>query len=55
MLVDLVSTTVSFGSTLVIIANTTKGKGVKFMENTVLWHYKNLSAADYQKAIKEIK
>lgn len=41
--------------TLVIIAKTTKGKGVKFMENTVLWHYKNLSTADYQKAIKEIK
>jgi transketolase len=41
--------------TLVIVANTIKGKGVKFMENTVLWHYKNLSTTDYQKAVKEIK
>ena len=41
--------------TLVIIANTIKGKGVKFMENTVLWHYKSLNNTDYQKAIKKIK
>ncbi len=40
---------------LVIIANTTKGKGVKFMENTVMWHYKSLGISDYKKAVKEIK
>jgi len=40
---------------LVIIANTIKGKGVGFMENSVLWHYKSLNSEDYQKAIKIIK
>ena len=40
---------------LVIIANTIKGKGVSFMENSVLWHYKSLNSEDYQKAIKIIK
>ena len=40
---------------LVIIANTIKGKGVSFMENSVLWHYKSLNAENYQKAMKIIK
>jgi transketolase len=33
-----------------IIANTTKGKGVDFMENSVLWHYKSPSSEDLQEA-----
>lgn len=40
---------------LVIIANTIKGKGVSFMENSVLWHYKTLDLKDYEKAIKFVK
>ena len=40
---------------LVIIANTIKGKGVKFMENTVLWHYRSLNLVDYKKAMKIVK
>ena len=40
---------------LVIIANTIKGKGVSFMENSVLWHYKSLNSEDYQKALRIIK
>jgi len=40
---------------LVIIAHTVKGKGVNFMENSVLWHYKSLNSEDYQKAMKVIK
>ena len=40
---------------LVIIANTIKGKGVSFMENSVLWHYKSLNSENYQKAMKIIK
>ena len=40
---------------LVIIANTVKGKGVSFMENSVLWHYKSLNSEDYQRAMKIIK
>lgn len=40
---------------LVVIANTIKGKGVSFMENSVLWHYKPLNLIDYKKALKVIK
>ena len=40
---------------LAIIANTVKGKGVKFMENSILWHYKSLDLENYKKAIKAIK
>ena len=40
---------------LVIVANTVKGKGVSFMENSVLCHYKSLELTDYKKAIKLIK
>ena len=38
----------------VIIANTTKGKGVSFMENNVLWHYKSPSKEDLIKAKGEL-
>jgi transketolase len=37
-----------------IVANTTKGKGVKFMENNNLWHYRNVTAEDYNIALKDI-
>lgn len=38
----------------VIIANTIKGKGVSFMENELLWHYRNPNEEQYQKALKEL-
>ena len=37
-----------------IIANTTKGKGVSFMEDTVLWHYRPPSDLELEDALKEI-
>ena len=37
-----------------IIANTTKGKGVSFMENSVSWHYKSPSKEDLFKAQGEL-
>ncbi len=37
-----------------LIAHTVKGKGVSFMENTVDWHYKNLTDELLEKAIKEV-
>ena len=33
-----------------LIANTVKGKGIDFMENSVLWHYKSPSKEDLEKA-----
>ena len=40
---------------LVVIANTIKGKGIKFMENSVLWHYKPLDKEHYSKAKNILK
>lgn len=39
---------------LVIIAKTTKGKGVSFFENKLEWHYKNVDLENYQKALIEL-
>ena len=44
----------SQNSPLVIIAHTTKGKGVTFMENSVLWHYRSPQNAEYESAIQEL-
>jgi len=38
----------------VVIAHTTKGKGVSFMENSVLWHYRTPQGEEYQAALKEL-
>jgi len=38
----------------VIIANTVKGKGVSFMENNNLWHYKNPNLEDLKRSLLEI-
>ena len=39
----------------VIIANTTKGKGVSFMEDTHEWHGKPPSKEEYEKALQELE
>ena len=38
----------------VIIANTVKGKGVSFMENSVEWHGRAPNREEYEKAMKEL-
>lgn len=38
----------------VIIAHTTKGKGVSFMENRLLWHYKSPDEQQFFQAIQEL-
>ncbi len=37
-----------------IIAHTIKGKGVSFMENKVLWHYRTPQGEEYEKALEEL-
>ena len=37
-----------------IIARTTKGKGVSFMENSVEWHYKSPNDTELIKALGEV-
>ena len=38
-----------------LIAHTTKGKGVSFMENTVEWHYKSPSSDQLVQALEELR
>jgi transketolase len=38
-----------------LIAHTLKGKGVSFMENTVLWHYRTASGEEYEAALGELE
>jgi transketolase len=37
-----------------LIAHTVKGKGVSFMENTVLWHYRTPQGEEFQRAMAEL-
>lgn len=39
----------------VVICHTTKGKGVSFMENAVLWHYRNAQGQEYDDAAAELE
>ena len=38
----------------VIVANTIKGKGVSFMEDTLLWHYRDPQGEAYEQAMQEL-
>lgn len=38
-----------------IIAHTIKGKGVSFMEDTVLWHYRTARDEEFEKALRELE
>jgi transketolase len=38
-----------------VLAHTTKGKGVSFMENTVLWHYRIPRGAEFEAALRELE
>ena len=42
------------GSPKCVIAHTVKGKGVSFMENNLLWHYRSPSDADLETAREEL-
>tara|TARA_B100001113_G_scaffold1182_2_gene1076 strand:+ start:13884 stop:14675 length:792 start_codon:yes stop_codon:yes gene_type:complete len=38
-----------------IIANTIKGKGISFMENKVVWHYKSANEEELEKGLNELE
>jgi len=44
----------STGKPNIIIANTVKGKGVSFMEDKLLWHYRSPDDEEYKKALEEL-
>lgn len=39
----------------VLLGHTTKGKGVSYMENVPIWHYRSPSTAEYAQAVKELE
>lgn len=39
------------GGPICVIAETTKGKGVSFMENSVLWHYRSPNEEELERAL----
>ena len=45
----------SNGKPKIIIAHTIKGKGVSFMENEILWHFRDPQGEDYIKALRELE
>jgi len=38
-----------------VVARTTKGKGVSYMENVPMWHYRAPNADEYKRAIAELE
>lgn len=44
----------SAGKPNIIIAHTVKGKGVSFMEDKLLWHYRSPNDKEYEIALKEL-
>lgn len=42
------------GRPICVIAHTVKGKGVSFMENNLLWHYRDPQGENYEAARKEL-
>ena len=39
---------------LFVIANTIKGKGISFMEDKVLWHYRSPQDSEFEDALAEL-
>lgn len=46
---------VAEGRPTVVIAHTTKGKGVSFMEDSVLWHYRTPQGDEFDAAMAELE
>lgn len=40
---------------LMVVCKTTKGKGVSYMENVPIWHYRSPSPQEYEQALKELE
>jgi transketolase len=38
-----------------LVGRTVKGKGVSYMENVPIWHYRSPSPAEYQQAVRELR
>jgi transketolase len=54
-LLDALNVDSTFSQPSVVIANTTKGKGVDFMENSVLWHYRAPNTVEREAALDKLR
>lgn len=43
------------GQPTCVLAHTVKGKGVSFMEHSVLWHYRTARGAEFEEALQELQ
>jgi len=43
------------GRPMLLVCRTVKGKGISFMENVAIWHYRSPNKEEYQKGIKELE
>lgn len=43
------------GKPVVIVQKSVKGKGVSFMENNILWHYRTPQGEEYEAALRELE
>ena len=43
------------GRPKVLVANTSKGRGVDYMENQLSWHYTPMSAEQYEQACRYVR
>jgi transketolase len=43
------------GKPLMVVAKTTKGKGISYMENVPIWHYRSPNKDEYRTAIAELE
>jgi transketolase len=42
------------GRPLLLVCRTTKGKGISYMENVAIWHYRSPNKDEYQQGLKEL-
>jgi transketolase len=40
---------------LMVVCKTTKGKGISYMENVPIWHYRSPNVEEYKQAINELE
>jgi transketolase len=43
------------GKPFMLVAKTTKGKGVSYMENVPIWHYRSPNNDEYRRAVEELE
>ena len=42
------------GQPLLVVCRTVKGKGISYMENVPIWHYRSPNKEEYQQGLKEL-